>query len=249
MGNIIENGNYYVYVHTSPSGKKYVGQTGVEPEKRWRNNGKGYLSKKNEKYVQPIFARAILKYGWDNFEHEVIASNLTKEEADNFEKLLIEKLNTTNSKYGYNIREGGSRGGLSEEAKRKISEAHKGKIFSEETRKKLSEAHKGEKSYLYGKHPSEETRRKIGDANKRRIVSEETKKKLSEIQRSMYKSNARKIMQYDLDGNLIRIWDSMGQAARELAIGKGNIYNCCKEKCKTGCGFIWKYCDDMEMIP
>ena len=30
MGNIIENGNYCVYVHTSPSGKMYVGQTGKE---------------------------------------------------------------------------------------------------------------------------------------------------------------------------------------------------------------------------
>ena len=92
MSNVIENGNYCVYVHTSPSGKKYVGQTRTSLKKRWRN-GEGYLYKykDSDEYKQPAFARAILKYGWENIEHEIIASNLTKEEADNFEKLLIKE--------------------------------------------------------------------------------------------------------------------------------------------------------------
>ena len=169
MSNVIENGNYCVYIHTSPSGKKYVGQTGVEPEKRWRNGGKGYLAKKNGKYVQPIFAYAIIKYGWDNFEHEIIASNLTKEEADNFEKLLIEKLNTRDSERGYNLREGGSNGGLSEETKKKISEVQKGKAMSEDAKRRISESLKGEKSPLYGTHPSEETRKRMSEAQKKRV--------------------------------------------------------------------------------
>lgn len=45
MGNIIENGNYCVYIHTSPSGKMYVGQTGLKPEQRWGKDGSRYLSK------------------------------------------------------------------------------------------------------------------------------------------------------------------------------------------------------------
>lgn len=89
--------------------KKYVGQIGNNPVRRWGKDGKYYLKKnKNGEYTQRVFAYAILKYGWENFEHEIIASNLTKEEADNFEKLLIEKLNTMDSNYGYNLREGGS---------------------------------------------------------------------------------------------------------------------------------------------
>lgn len=47
------------------------------------------------------------KYGWDNFDHEIIASNLTLDEANNFEILLIDKLNTRNPDYGYNIASGG----------------------------------------------------------------------------------------------------------------------------------------------
>ena len=45
----------------------------------------------------------------------------------------------------------------SEETKLKMSESHKGKKFSEETRRKLSEA---------AKHITDETRRKMGEANK-----------------------------------------------------------------------------------
>lgn len=72
---------------------------------------------------------------------------------------------------------------LSEETRRKLSEAKKGKKrapFSEETRKKMSEAQKGEKNHFYGKTHTEETRKKISEANKGRIFSEETRKKISE---------------------------------------------------------------------
>ena len=120
MKNEIKNHNYCVYMHISPSGKIYIGQTGMTPERRWGKNGAYYLKKKNNgEYVQRVFAHAILKYGWDNFEHKIIATNLTKEEADNLEKLFIHKLNTMDSQYGYNLREGGSRGKLSEEARKK----------------------------------------------------------------------------------------------------------------------------------
>jgi len=49
----------------------------------------------------------------------------------------------------------------SEDDKKKMSEAHKGKIFSEETKIKMSLAKKGEKSSMFGKHFSEETKQKL----------------------------------------------------------------------------------------
>lgn len=207
MGNVIENGNYCVYVHTSPSGKMYVGQTGTKPEYRWGKDGNSYLQMKNGKYRQPSFAYAILKYGWENFEHEIIASNLTKKEADNFEKLLIEKLNTMDLKYGYNLREGGHNSHISEEQKRKISETLRGNVISESTRKKLSDSMKGK--YL--------------GANS---------------------SCAKKIVQYDMQGNLIKIWDCISDAARELKLNPANIAKCCHNidgYCKTAGGFIWRF--------
>ena len=65
----MENNNYKVYMHTSPSGKVYVGITCQPTYARWKN-GNGY---KNNKH----FYNAIIKYGWDNFEHQIILENVS----------------------------------------------------------------------------------------------------------------------------------------------------------------------------
>ena len=215
MGNIIESGNYSVYVHTSPSGKMYVGQTGMKPSRRWGKDGKYYLKKnKNNEYTQRIFAHAILKYGWENFEHEIIASNLTKEEADNFEKLLIEKLNTIDSNCGYNLREGGSHGSLSKESRKKISDFNKSKTYSEETKAKMSKSHMG-----------------IPLSDKARKALEESRKRC-------------KIVQYSLQGELILVWNSISEAGRALNIDASSIAKCCKGIYRYAGGYIWKYLED-----
>ena len=59
----------------------------------------------------------------------------------------------------------------------------KNKKLSEETKKKISEASKGEKHPMYGKHHTEETRQKISKSNKGRKRSEETKNKISEARK------------------------------------------------------------------
>jgi group I intron endonuclease len=113
---------------------------------RW-NYGNGYLNKdKKGNYRQPLMARAVLKYGWDNIQHEILFENLTKDEAENQEKWLIAQYQSDNPKYGYNIRPGGSTSVPSEETRKKISESNKGKKHSEETKKHLSELNKGRPS-------------------------------------------------------------------------------------------------------
>ena len=47
-------------------------------------------------------------YGWDKFEHIIFADNLSKEEADKIETLLIALYQTTNHDKGYNIAVGGN---------------------------------------------------------------------------------------------------------------------------------------------
>ena len=54
-------------------------------------------------------------------------------------------------------------------------------------------------------------------------------------------SRARKICQYDLDGNFIREWESCYEASRHTKAYESNIRNCCKGKSKTTGGYIWKY--------
>lgn len=115
---IIENGTYCVYMHIAPNGKMYIGQTlhGEDPDKRWKG-GNGY---KDCTY----FNHAIKKYGWENISHKVIAHNLTLDEANTFEALLIKLFDTTNPSNGYNLRTGGANSRLSEETKRKIGMAN-----------------------------------------------------------------------------------------------------------------------------
>ena len=132
---------FYVYIHTCPNGKKYVGLTIRRPEYRWRK-GEGYKSNKH-------FYSAIQKYGWDNIEHQVFEVD-TKEEMFFLEKYFIAYYQTNKNEFGYNNSIGGEGGTTgyhySEEIKHKISEAKKGKKrhpFSEETKRKISEALKG----------------------------------------------------------------------------------------------------------
>ena len=101
-----EKRKYCVYKHTSPSNKVYIGIT-YNPKRRWYD-GNGYLHKRKDgKYNQPLFARAILKYGWENFTHEILTDNLSKEQACELEKKYIKEYDSTNSQKGYNISFGG----------------------------------------------------------------------------------------------------------------------------------------------
>lgn len=131
---------YIVYKLTSPSGKIYIGQTCRKPEYRW-NKGKGY------KHNQYLYS-AIQKYGWDNFKCEVVSTDLNDKEADWLEKYLISYYNSSDRKYGYNIEGGGNTN----------------KVVTEETRRKNSEAHKGLSSGMKGKKLSGDTKRKMSEA-------------------------------------------------------------------------------------
>lgn len=84
---------YYVYVHTVPNGKIYIGQTKLI-EKRW-NNGEGYIDNKP-------FYNAIQQYGWNNIKHEIVAEFNDRESALQFETILIVLLKAENENYGYN---------------------------------------------------------------------------------------------------------------------------------------------------
>lgn len=201
---------YTVYMHTAPNGKMYVGITGQKPEKRWRN-GNGYNKNK-------YFYRAIQKYGWNNFKHEIICTGLdTAEQAGRVETTFIKGLGLTNPDKGYNHSTGGESGHagihpsaetrrkISESLKRtylnhpelrlKMSEAQKGRHPSAETRLKLIEANKGANNPNYGKHPSDETRRKLSEATKGannphygKHHSLEARKKISEAHKGKHLS-------------------------------------------------------------
>lgn len=97
MGNY--NAPYSVYVHTNNiDGKKYVGITKQDPEKRW-NHGDGYKNNKR-------FYDVIKEIGWDNFTHDIISTGLSKMDAEIMEAELINEYHSNEEQYGYNIQSG-----------------------------------------------------------------------------------------------------------------------------------------------
>ena len=133
--------NYYVYRHTSPSGKIYIGITFRNPKVRWGKNGIYYKS--NVK-----FYNAILKYGWDNIKHEVLLSKCTKEEAIVFEKLLIAH---------YNIADGGEGS----------TGVHRSKEFCEKQSERMKERWKNNPEPLLNKRTRKGVKQSIEAIRKR----------------------------------------------------------------------------------
>lgn len=132
--------DYIVYIHTNKiDGKRYVGITRQAPNRRWRN-GNGY-------YLNEHFSRAIHRDGWDNFTHEIVFTGISKNEACKKEKELIAFYKTNDAMYGYNKSTGGEKpcqgAKLSENTRKKMSEAKIGRKMSEESCRKISESKKG----------------------------------------------------------------------------------------------------------
>ena len=233
---------YTVYVHQhKENGKRYVGITSCKPEIRWKN-GFGYSD-------QLPIGRAFRKYGWNSFTHEIIASDLSEDEAKALEIKLIAEWKTQDPDFGYNICAGGE--GVvgwhpSEETKKKIGDANKGKFgdknpnfghkWTDEMKSAASKKKKGKMS--------EETRRKISETAKTRVGeknsffgkthTDETKEKLAAIRR-------RPVHMFDQNAVLLNTYPSINDAAEDTGVNKVGISNCCRGKTRTSGGFVWQY--------
>jgi group I intron endonuclease len=119
-----------------------------------------------------------------------------------------------------------------------------GKPKSDEIKKKLSEA-------LKGREISEESRKKRSQTMKGVPKSEETRKKMSESRKgsSMPKGGESKkaipIFQYSLDGAFLKKFESVVDASN-IGCQKSGIVMCAKGRLKTSGGFIWKYTQESE---
>lgn len=92
---------YIVYCYTNRvTGKKYIGATSKSLEVRAGKNGEQYRG-------SSLFYSAILKYGWDMFDREVLLSGLTQEQAAVEEARLIYTYQTRDPNFGYNQNLGG----------------------------------------------------------------------------------------------------------------------------------------------
>lgn len=280
--------NYTVYIHQNKiNNKKYIGITKQRPEKRWRN-GEGYKS-------SPHFYSSIKKYGWDNFDHIILFTNFSENEAKTKEIELIKSYNTMDNKFGYNCTKGGD--GVtgrkmtqkqieklrlintgrkaSSETKEKLRKAMTGRIMSDEWKNRISESHKGDKNPsakpivqlnsnyelikefgcavyaqselgIFVSHINAVCLRREKSAGGFIFMFKddyENNKKLLENKSAKIHKHKTPVNQFNLNGELIKTFESIKQATKELRIEKSSIIKVCKGKQKTAGGFTWSYAD------
>lgn len=212
---------YTVYKHTCPNNKVYIGITGLSVKKRWAN-GYGYRNNR-------LFFRAIEKYGWNNIKHEVLYTNLTKEEAEKREVELISLFKCNDKTYGYNISAGGSATTLgikmSTETKGKISKSTLGRI----------PWNKGVPRTKQEKQKMSQNRKGIPAWNKGHAWSQDVKANISTAKKEQQKGNPLVCCE---TGD---VYYSASEAQRQTGIDSSSIRKCCKGIAKSAGGFRWRY--------
>ena len=193
--------------------------------KRWKK-GKNYKANKH-------FYNAIHKYSWENFTHDILYSNLTKNEAENKEIELIALYNATNRKFGYNKDNGGkSVGRFTEETKNKISKSHLGKKLTNEHKNKIGLASKGN-TYAKGKKLSPEHKQKLLEANIGRKWTDDTFQKIIE-------KNSISVVKLTSNGEYIERYNSIKEASNNT-FSSACISRACNKKQNGAYGFLWMY--------
>lgn len=213
---------YKVYVHIAPNNKKYVGITRQAVQKRWGSGGIGYKK-------QPYFYKAISKYGWNNFKHEILLCNLTKEEAEMFEIEIIKYYRSNNRECGYNNSNGGNNIGThTQETKEKIRHALTGKPKSEHHKSMF----RGKNNPMFGKKHTRKTIEKM-------LIKRIGRKNSPETIDKMIKSSPNKKKVVCVETEII--YDSIREASRTTGISRSSIKQVLNSGSllRTAGGFHW----------
>lgn len=263
--------NYKVYMHVFPNGKKYIGITMQEPEKRWRYGG-GY-------YFNKHMNNAIKKYGWKNIEHIIVLEGLTKQQAEEREIEYIKNYKANETNFGYNVANGGfSSGRVSEVTKRNLSEQRKGKNNpmygvrgSEHPRAVVINQYGLDGKFIKTWGSSVDIEKETGITKSKVIatcrgklksaggfqwkynngealdIGEYKTKSVLGSNNPMYgrkgKNNnkSKPVDQYDLNGNLVASFVSATEADERTGISFKNITSCCRGERAASKGYVWKF--------
>lgn len=253
----IQDKKWVVYKHTSPSNKVYIGITSLDPKQRWAN-GLGYRT-------QTVMWNAIKKYGWDNFKHEILESDLSYDEAREKEIYYIDKYKSNCRKYykptmGYNMDDGGCTGNghpFSDEAKKKVSNStyHLAKRKSIDCYDML-----GNLTGIYPDLPAilkdyptiaktnivKNCKGIINSLQGFRFFYHEDTNGKEKIEPYSYfiekkAKNERVVSQYTLDGEYVNTFNTVLEAAKSINADSTKIRKVCNQEQRTFKGFQWVY--------
>ena len=194
--------------------KHYIGQTIVGVHKRW-NDHIG-----QSKRLNTVLAKAIRKYGKENFEVTEIVNTFNREELNKAEISYIAEFNSLTPN-GYNLTIGGEGASPTEETKQKISKAHLGMRHTKESRQLMSDSKKGKPSSFKNKNFTEESLIKLSLSHKGQVP-------VNKVSIGAFK-----------DDVLVKSYDSIA-AAKKDGFFQQNIHACLNGKFKQYKGYTWK---------
>lgn len=245
----------YIYRHIAPNGKSYIGITKQSPERRFQN-GMGYKT-------QEVFWRAICKYGWSSFSHEILEEGLTEKQASDREDYYIREVYHSFAPDGYNVAEGGTTG---KKLVKPIIQYYRdepvnffeGISFASKClgiAQATIHSHLG-KDCAVGGYYFEQLRAmhtydipleywEIFD-ERHYHIQDVVAEALHETTVTRNLKGSKPINKYDLGGHYICTFPSIAEACKSVSSGKGDAIRAAvnpKRQGDTAYGFLWKYDD------
>lgn len=229
MQNTFKSGVYCI--ENISSNKKYIGQS-MDIEDRWRK----HINELNHNnHHNNHLQNAWNKYGEKDFKLYVI-EYCEVHELDKKEIYYINLYNTTDRKYGYNLKSGGQKGNhYTDEIKYKMSESIKKSYENEELRNvrskaalnqwskpEIKEKIMGKNNGMYGRKHTEESKQKMRD-NRKGIVS--------------WKRNTTPVLCVELN----KEFKDATEVGKELLLDGSAILKVCKGKRNTCGGYHWEF--------
>jgi group I intron endonuclease len=207
---------YTIYkAKNTVNGKVYIGF-----DSNWPNRIRTHKTDFNRKNT--YFYYAIRKYGWSNFEWDVIYQSKDKDHTLNeMEKYFINEYDSYNE--GYNLTFGG--------------EGTIGFKFSESSKKHMSETRMGENNPFYGKRHTEKAKKRnfdySGENNPRfgATLTEITKEKQrNKLCKRLYEVSCP-------DGTIVST-NNLKKFCRDYNLDDSNLYNTIKRKQSNHKGYV-----------
>lgn len=180
----------------------------------------------------PLYT-SIRKHGLEKFEITVISNNIDVGQIDFTETYLISYYNSFCKQVGYNIC--------------LVAGSNRGTKHSDNTKQKLSNITKEQWKNKEWVKDICRKREETKNTDEYRKTCSERLLKLKEIHPLM--DRRRKIEKLDKHTlEVLKVYNSLTDAATDNDITLGNIYNCCRGTLNTSGGYRWKYADKKVII-
>ena len=238
-----------IYKYTSPSGKCYIGQT-INEKERKNQHKRTYIKVENLK-LDTAFYKSIRKYGWENFNYEVL------ETVDESKKNIFNVLNTLEIMYikkydsynnGYNLCLGGNSGITN--ACKKIAVYNLEGIFINEF-ESIADTHRELNISIDNILNCCSFRSSFSDNYQFRYIIENIDYKISIPKCTDFRTFSEKMSKpvRQLKNNqLIKLWKSSKEAEKEGGFNPSSIRDVCSGRRKVHKGFEWEYDNEEDIF-